>query len=176
MADAKPQGEGIDNLRQAYEALEKDHTTLRNQHRELQAQVAIEKAGLNEKHAELFLKVVGSDGDITVDAAKSFVEEYGLKPAEQETPPPTPEGAPEAKPVEENPTPESLAGMSGAGTPGSGQTPPSPQGQKLTTAQFEDLLKTDRNAALLAYKEGRVATQEGNVFAEQAKRAGVLGS
>lgn len=43
-------------------------------------QKAFTDAGLNEKHASLFLKV--HDGEVTADAVKNFVTEYGLVPGE----------------------------------------------------------------------------------------------
>ena len=174
MTDANPSTEGIDNLRAAHDALKQEHAKLTEAHRGLLARTVFEKAGLNEKHADLFLKVNG-EADITAEAVATFVQEYGLNP-----PAPTgegekaPTGQPEGKPVEANPSTENLAGMSGAGSPATGSTPPSSPGQKMTQEQFQAQLQSDPGAAIQAYREGRVEHAEGNVFVDKAKREGLL--
>ena len=171
---AEQHSEGIDNLRKALDERTKALKELQVKYRTLQAQVAFKDANLNPKHADLFLRVHPEDEDITADAVKRFAKDFDLPTVAAETP--KQEGAtaqPEGQPKEPNPE-AALAGMAGAGTTAVGQNPPSSPGQKLSMAEFAKLLQTDRAAALQAYTEGRVEHSEGNVFVEQAKRAGLI--
>lgn len=154
-------------LREAYDKLKGDFTTLQAQHRSLLATTTFEKAKLNPKHAELFLKVNG-DQPITSEAAVKFAEEYGLAQVAAEAPPA----------VEAASTPEStdigLASMSNAGTHGAGAGNTIATGPKMSQAEFQKLLSNDKNAALKAYTEGRVETAPGNLAAEEAVNKGFI--
>lgn len=154
-------------LREAYDKLKGDFQALQTSHRSLLATTTFEKAKLNPKHAELFLKVNG-DQPITQEAATKFAEEYGLAPAE----------GIKAAEVATTSTPEStdqgLASMSSAGTQGAGAGNTIATGPKMSQAEFQKLLSNDKNAALKAYTEGRVETAPGNLAAEEAVNKGFI--
>lgn len=176
--NAEQTSEGIDNLRKNRDELATQLAELTAKHRALQADVAFKEANLDPKHGQLFLKVHGEGEDITADAVKAFAAEYNLQPAAPPAAEPSPAtGSPnqaEGTVVKPNADPAALQAMGGAGQGPAGVNPPSSPGQKMSVSQFESLLKTDRAAALAAYTEGRVQHAEGNVFVDQAKRAGVL--
>ena len=180
MADASQGQEGIDNLRTAHEALVAEHKALQAQYRGLLVNTTFKDAGLNQKHADLFIRVYDGKSDITEASVKDFAKQYDLvrvKPesetgsgeAEQK-----PQVGPEGTPVTGNPEGEQLQGMAGAGGPAQGGTPPGVQGTKMPQAEFQKLLSTNRDAAMQAYAEGRVATVEGNTFVDEAKRKGLI--
>lgn len=174
--NAETNSEGIDNLRQAHDELKAKYTELQGKYRDLAVSTAFKEAQLNAKHAELFMKVHPEGEDITVDAVRKFAQDYELQPQQapqQPGTPPQPSNQPEGRVVQPNPE-AGLAGMAGAGGASTGTNPPSSPGQKMSQAEFQKLIQTDRAAAIQAYAEGRVQVAEGNVFAEQAKRAGVM--
>lgn len=155
-------------LREAYDKLKGEFATLQTQHRNLLATTTFEKANLNPKHAELFLKVNG-DQPITAEAATKFAEEYGLNASAvvKEAP------ASEAPATTES-TDSGLASMSTAGTQGAGAGNTLATGPKMSQAEFQKLMSNDKNAALKAYSEGRVEHAEGNMAAKDAVSKGFI--
>lgn len=153
-------------LRRAYDQLQTDFKKLSADHRNLVATTTFKEAKLDPRHAELFLKVHGDEA-ITPEAAAKFAEDYGLTPVAEETPTTPPPVA--------APTHQQLGSMSGAGTPGSGLSPPgSPVGQKLTQAQFAKMLESDKDGAIRAYAEGRVEHAPGNPLVREAVNKGLI--
>ena len=155
-------------LRRAYDELKGRFTNLEADHRNLLATTTFKEAKLNPKHAELFLKVNG-DAPITAEAATKFAEEYGLAPTE--TPAPPQEGQSVAQPPPAN---TQLAGMSGAGTQGTGLPQGSPTGPKMSIPEFQTMLANDKNGAIKAYAEGRVEHAAGNVSVREAVDKGLI--
>lgn len=159
--------EGIENLRKAHNELKENFASLQEQHRKLLANTTFKEAGLNPKHADLFLTVNG-DEPITAEAVANFVEEYDLaSPAEGESKPegtPPAENQPEGKPVEETPSAEALQQMGGAGQGATGATPPTSPGSKMSLSDFQKLMADNPSEAVEAYRSGRVEHAEGNPF------------
>lgn len=169
--------DGIAELRSAYDELKTNFESLFKEHRGLQAQVAVEAAGLNPKHAELFLMSVG-DGDVTAKAAKDFAKSYDLptgtpappaadggEPEGNPQPSNQPEGRPGQEPVQAQP---GMAGMAGAGKAATGPNPPSSEPKKLSQAEFQALYVKDKAKALEAYRAGHVERSDNNAFTQEA--------
>ena len=165
MSDNEATNGDTKGLREAYDAKDAELKALRAEHAQLLATTTFEKSGLNPKHAELFLRVNG-DQPITVEAAKKFAEDYGLNavPAPAEPAPAAPAQAPQNT---------NLASMSGAATPPAGGSN-TPQGAKMSQAEFQKLYQNDQAAAVKAYTEGRVEHAEGNPIVAEAKQKGLI--
>jgi len=156
--------EAYDNQSKAFDKLKGEMADLQAQHRSLLAQTTFEKAKLNPKHAELFLKVNG-DNPITSEAAVQFANEYGLATVSSEG-----ASAEETKPAADT----GLSSMSTAGTQGNSAGNAVNAGPKLSQSEFQKLLSNDKAAALKAYTEGRVEHAAGNQAADDLVRKGVI--
>ncbi len=131
--------------------------------RVLQASTTFEKANLNPKHADLFLKT-NPDVEATPQAVADFAHEYGLAPAEG-TPPPDAEETP--------PADTGLAALAGAaGSAAAGSTPAAQP--KMSAEDFNKLLETNPDAAAQAYVEGKVERHPENVTAQYLVDKGII--
>lgn len=166
MSDNQTPEQELPGLRKAYDSQKVAYEALQVQYSQLLASTTFEKAGLNPKHAELFLKVNG-DQPITAEAAKKFAEDYNLQVASQE---PVSTETPAAQPLSNTP----LASLAGAGTQPSGAGAGSPQGPKLSQAEFQKLYINNKAEALKAYTEGRVEHASGNPIVQDAVNAGLI--
>jgi hypothetical protein len=174
--------QGIDQVREAYDASQAALAALTEEFRQFRTSVAFKEVGLTPKHAELYL-AANPEGDATVDSVQAFADEYGLSaPAAPVTP--APPGMPEdgAPPAVErtlgqgpvaSPADESLAGISGAaGTPQATVATALPS--QMSKSDFTDLLKSNPQAAAQAYAEGRAPRNQGNVQADHLQKKGII--
>lgn len=162
--------EAYDTLKSDFESLQENYDSLQANYRKLQATTTFNEAGLNQKHADLFLKVHG-EAEITKDAVTQFAADYELPVSEgggEGKPPEPTEQKPEEKGAAQN-----LAGMGGAGEAPVGGSA-TPQGQKMSVAEFQDLLAKDPTTAMQKYSDGLVEHADGNVAAEDAQRRGLI--
>lgn len=176
-------------LREAYDALKKDHEAMSNQFREFRAETVASQVGFTPEQTKLWL-TVADEGSLTADAAKQFAEAYGLQvqaepPAAEgtqtdTTPPGQPkvvastEGSPEGV-VGGNADGAALASM-GSMTGAGGVVPPGqPQpGQKMPFGEWQQLLRTDNARAMELYTQGGVDRPDGNVLADRLTQRGEL--
>lgn len=165
MSDEKLEQEAT-GLRKAHDDMKEQLGSLKAQYSQLLASTSFEKAGLNPKHAELFLKVNG-DEPITAESITKFVEDYSLTVAV-----PAGEVAPVTPPAA--PANTNLASLSGAGIPPAGVGGTIPQGAKMGQAEFQKLYSNDKASALKAYTEGRVEHAEGNPLVAEAVQKGLI--
>jgi hypothetical protein len=162
--------ENIADVRRAEEAAKKEAAEAKKRVADLEielnslrAQNAFRDAGLAPEQGELF--VAANPGVVPdVEAVKQFADRFGLK---VETPAPTPE------PQGSTPPPGSNLGQfnrAGSGPGEGGQQ--SANVQSVPRADWEKMLKTDKDAALKAIKEGRVQIRTDNPFAPNSGNAG----
>jgi len=118
------------------EDLEKFRTEVVERERKTVVTGVFKELGLPEKQADLFLKT--NDGEVTADAVKQFVTDFGLVPGGEE------EGQ---EKVEEK------RGFEPGGVSPQGGTP---KPVLVTTAELMELLKTDPAQASKLVEEGKV--------------------
>lgn len=140
--------------------------------REFKAGVLFKDAGLDPKHAQLFL-TTQPDADVTAENAAAFAEEYALQPAVTTDPAPAAgDPAAPAEPV----APPADAGLAAlgeaAGSGVAGQAPPAQP--KMSKEAFEKLLATNPQAAAEAYTKGLVDRNSMNVQADQLVQKGII--
>jgi ribosomal protein L13E len=147
----------IKEARDYAKRLEKKVRELEKEKADLTAQVAtferkerqgtkiaeLAKAGLNEKHAKLFMAVNPDLEEITPEAVKAFVEEYALVTVSSNG-----DGEPSPEPGDDT-------GFTPAAVPGFGNGP-SPSRKVYKRDEFIKLQETDPAQALLVLQEGRV--------------------
>jgi len=102
----------------------------------------LSQAGLNAKHAKLFLAINPEVEDITPEAVKSFMEEYSLTAAPSEN----------GEQKEESTTEE--PGFTPAAVPGT--TSPRPSQKVYEREEYIQLQERDPAQALVVLREGRV--------------------
>jgi hypothetical protein len=103
------------------------------------------KSGLNEKHAKLFLAINPEVEDITPDAVKAFMDEYGLAVASENG---------QEQEETTTATTESDIGFTPAAVPGT--TSPRPSQKVYTRDEFLKLQERDPAQANIVLYEGRV--------------------
>ena len=165
-------------LREALERSQAAETKAVSELREYKAGVLFKDAGLQPKHAELFLKT-NPDAEVTAETAAAFADEYSLAPV-QVPASDAPKAGEEAKPVEGAPvTPAAapadagLAAMGEAAGSAKGGTVPAVVA-KMSNEAFQELLATNPAEAAKAYTEGRVERNSLNVQADQLVQKGII--
>lgn len=154
-------------LRKAYDELKDNYSSLQKEHTTFKAATLFKEQNLSPKHADLFL-AANPGAEITSETIQAFAEEYQLAPATEaataEPPPTTPQTAPPS---------EGLASMEGAaGTPEGtiGEALPA----QMSKEDFQQLLRTNPDAAAQAYAEGRVPRNSLNTQADQMQERGII--
>jgi hypothetical protein len=165
------QPDGPTELRDARDRAIESRDQAQAELREFKAGVFFKDAGLESKHAELFLKT-NPDVEVTEQAALAFAEEYNLQPAVAPEPAPTePAPAPDSGPAV--PADAGLGALSEAA--GSGTSGDLPAAQpKMSKEAFEKLLATNPQAAAEAYTKGLVDRNSLNVQADQLVQKGII--
>lgn len=125
--------------------------------RTVKARETFRDANLDPNLSELYT-ALNHEGDVTVEAAQAFAEQWGIGAAPVE---PEPAPAPAAVPA---PEPEGLSHIGRAGSLGGGGAQPPVDTATLTTSEFVKLLSSDRAAANKALAEGRVKMRSDNPF------------
>ena len=165
-------------LREALERSQAAETKAVSELREYKAGVLFKDAGLQPKHAELFLKT-NPDAEVTAETAAAFATEYSLAPVQAPASDAPKEGE-EVKPTEGAPvtpvTPPVDAGLGALGeAAGSSKGGAAPAVvAKMSSEDFQTLLATNPAEAAKAYTEGRVDRNSLNVQADQLVQKGII--
>lgn len=158
--------EGIDSVRAQLNQMEKELKTanstiekLTTENRQYQAKEAFTQAELNPALASWFL--AEGPTEITKDAAVAFAEMRGvadlkIAPPEEGAPVPAPTPAPADNP--------DLALIGKAGSRGGDGGQPSAGTATLTTKEYQELARTDKEAAAAAVADGRVKLSDQNAW------------
>jgi hypothetical protein len=158
-----------DALTANHEAAQKELSALRQENRTYGAKEAFREAKLDPAQAELFVYANG-DSEITPEAIQEFADKFKLAPvpeAQSEEP-----QAPDAENAKPKAADTGLSMMSRGSTRAGegGQQPPGTKDDTMTTAEWTELYKRDRNAAELAVKNGKVSLREDNWYAQDHRR------
>tara|TARA_Y100001970_G_C14083932_1_gene776239 strand:- start:433 stop:927 length:495 start_codon:yes stop_codon:yes gene_type:complete len=148
--------ESIPNLREALDKAKADNNTLQEQFNQvsgelkgMKAKEAFRAGGYQDSHAELFLKA-NPDADITNETVSEFVTSYNLSP--------------QSAPVEQS------AGLSDMGQVADNTSPSvvgTPEGGKISKADYKKLQASDPTAAHEALIQGKVEMRGDNYVANQ---------
>jgi hypothetical protein len=153
--------ESVPQMRERIEDQNKELNQLRADNRKLSAREAFRDAGLNPAHGDLFA-AQAVKGDITVETAKAFAEQFGLSTESPEKST-TDQETPAAKTDE--PDDSALSNMSGGGS-GVGGIGAATATPKLTRDEWIELQKSDPAAARQALLEGRVQLRADNFYVQ----------
>jgi len=157
--------ETIPDMRNRIDGLEKQLVTEQKAReaaegnlRLFEARDAFREAGYQPKHADLFIK--SFEGPITPEAVVNFVDEFGLAPQ--------PKGAEGEGTKVKNEAVQSQGNLSSFSRAGSGAGEggqQSPKGDTMTRQAWEELSRTDPNAARIAVQKGLVQLRTDNPLA-----------
>lgn len=171
------QPDGPTELREAHDRAIETRDQAIAELRTYKAGVLFKDAGLEPKHAELFLKT-NPDAEVTAETAEAFATEYSLQPAQAPAPKeeaPKEGAAPitaDAKPLT-TPADAGMSALEGAG--GSIQAGATPAAvAKMSNEDFTLLLATNPAEAAKAYQEGRVQRNSLNVQADLLVQKGII--
>jgi len=153
---------GPKELREALNTRTTERDAAVNELRTFKASTHFEKAGLGEKQASLFLKT-NPEAEITADAVKTFIDEYGFVTTPVDTPP-----VENAPPVDTGLG--ALSGAAGAATTGS--SPPAQP--KMSKTDFAQLLIDNPQEAAAIYMKGQVDRNPANVQARELVKKGII--